>query len=279
MSKFRPVPLDARYVIPDIHGNLELLKRVCDRIFPLRKSDGGKDFCVFLGDYIDRHVDSHLVIDYLIDLKNKYGDQTVFLMGNHELMMLYALDAFPGKSLTLQSKFQHFKMWYLNGGKETIFGYCQRAGLDDTAWMSIQPNRILDIIPKSHIEFFQSLRKSCEMEDYVFVHGGMDPYKSVYNQELDMVTWDRDLLEQVMNKIWAGEPQDWDKIIVTGHNVTIKTSNGKIAFNPIITEKFLMLDCGSPERLLLTELKSMQAFMAKPGQRLVKFELKETVKI
>jgi len=42
----------------------------------------------------------------------------------------------------------------------------------------------------------------------------------------------------------------------------------------------MMLDCGSPRRLLVAELQSMQAFMAINGNaRLVKYQLKKTKKL
>ena len=53
MSKFRP-SFNSIYVIPDIHGHYDQLKLICKRILPLRKSDGGRDTLIFLGDYIDR---------------------------------------------------------------------------------------------------------------------------------------------------------------------------------------------------------------------------------
>ena len=58
MSKWRPSEKDCLYVIPDIHGAYDLLKLILKQILPLRKSDGGKDHLVLLGDYIDRNIHS-----------------------------------------------------------------------------------------------------------------------------------------------------------------------------------------------------------------------------
>ena len=91
MSKWRPSNLNCLYVIPDIHGAYSLLEKILKRILPLRKSDGGQDKIIFLGDYIDRHVDSHKVLDRIIELKEKYGDSVICLCGNHELMFLEGL--------------------------------------------------------------------------------------------------------------------------------------------------------------------------------------------
>ena len=54
----------SRYVIGDIHGCAEELRRLIDAL-PLRAGDS----VVFLGDYIDRGPDSAAVVAYLISLR------------------------------------------------------------------------------------------------------------------------------------------------------------------------------------------------------------------
>lgn len=269
MSKWRPAPRDCIYVIPDIHGALGLLTKICDRILPLRKSDGGKDKLIFLGDYIDRHVNSHKVVDALIALEKKYGSQVVFLMGNHELMFLQAMNLQPGRDISITNRKPIFNMWMANGGAETVLGYLERAGLKENP-LTYPQNRILDLFPKQHIEFFQRLVKGYEFEEYVFVHGGLNPLESVAKQDVEVLAWDRSLLNIVMKAINADVELSWDKIVVTGHNVLSHK-------RPIIKDKFMMLDCGSPSQLLVVELRTMEAYMAAGVKtRLVKYELKET---
>ena len=112
MSKWRPTGLNCLYVIGDIHGQLEQLKLICKRIFPLRKSDGGKDVLVLLGDYIDRLPESHLVVDFLIAAKKKYKDQLILLRGNHEQLLIDAMN-----SLRDSNKYMR---WMNNGGVKGI---------------------------------------------------------------------------------------------------------------------------------------------------------------
>lgn len=271
MSRWHPSKEDL-FVIPDVHGNIDLLKKICKRILPLRKSDGIKDKLIFLGDYIDRHVDSHKVIDYCIELEKEYGSQVIFLMGNHELMLLQALNIQPGRNLTLQSMAATYKMWMENGGYDTIAGYLERAGVKE-GWTSLPRSRVSNYIPKEHIDFFtKSLVKYYEIDNYVFVHGGLNPLNSPSGQELEILVWDRSLLKFVQNAIQNNMPLVWEKTVICGHSVL---SNKQ----PVIKFNYMMLDCGSPKQLLVAELNSMQAFMAYPDKdRLVKFELKETVK-
>lgn len=270
MSRWYPSVRDNLYVIPDVHGAAVLLERVCNRILPLRKSDGGTDRLVFLGDYIDRHIDSHKVLDFLIGIEKEYGDQVDFLMGNHELMLLEAFNLRPGKEVTLQSQRGNFNMWLNNGGLHTLAGYMERAGIEEPL-LSYPKNRILDLIPREHIEFMQRLKKCCQIDNYVFVHGGMDPLIDASKQDLEVLVWDRDLMKRVLRQVENKTEQEWDKVIVTGHNVLSHC-------NPIVTEKYLMLDCGSPRQLLVAELRSMEAYMVYQGNgRMVRYELKETV--
>lgn len=272
MSKWRPAKQNCLYVIPDIHGALNPLQKICDRILPLRKSDGGKDRLIFLGDYIDRHVDSHKVIDFLIELEKKYSSQITFLMGNHELMLLQALNIQPGKNITLQTMSHMYKMWMENGGRETIYGYKERKGLSMDGWNEDLPrSKVIDLFPKEHLEFFQRLAKSYEWQDYIFVHGGCNPQESLSGQELEVLTWDRSLLKFVQNALQAGKNVlPWEKTVVCGHSVQPNKM-------PVIRDNYMMLDSGSPGRLLVAEMNSKTAYMAYPDKdRLVKFPLKNT---
>lgn len=272
MSKWRPSPRNCIYVIPDIHGAADLLQLILDRILPLRKSDGGKDQIIFLGDYVDRHKDSPKVLDMLIALKRKHPYQIHCLMGNHEYFILQALDCLPGKNMALATKSHAMNMWLSNGGFDTVAAYMERAGLE-VGWGGLPSHRILDIIPKDHIEFLQSCQKYHEIEDYVFVHGGCDPETPASKQDLEQVVWDRNLLKRVLKMIQNGQSPDWEKIIITGHSVQ---PNKK----PIIKEKFMMLDAGAPKQLLVVELRSMEAFMAEgTNSRLVKYQLEETISV
>ncbi len=270
MSKWRPSPLNCLYVIPDVHGAFGLLKALTTRITPLRKSDGGKDLLIFLGDYIDRHVDSHKVLDLLINLRAKYGSQVIFLLGNHEMIFLAALNLLPDQKIPEQESQQFWDMWLRVGGKETITGYLQRANIRDYNFINISKERLISIIPESHIKLIQSeMLYVFEHEDYVFLHAGCNPTLPLAVQNPNVFLWDRSLYELMLKKIKTGQSCSWDKTIVTGHN--------GLTGRPIIHPKYLMLDYGAPRQLLGVELRSMEAFLAQPGKRLVKYTLEETL--
>ena len=175
--------------------------------------------------------------------------------------------------MTLQGMTSTYKMWMENGGYDTIAGYMKRKGLEES-WGSLPRSRVIDIIPKEHIEFFmKSLVKYYEIGDFLFVHGGVNPLEPASTQELEVLVWDRSLAKFVLNAIQFGGPLPWEKTVICGHNVMS-------SMMPIVKNNYMMLDCGSPKQLLVVELNSRQAYMSYPNKdRLVKFELKETTKV
>jgi len=244
---------------------------VCSSILPLRKSEGIIDRLVFLGDYMDRDVNGHLVLDYLIEIHKKYKDQVIFLFGNHEQILLSALNLMPNQNISLQSQDMWYRTWLANGGLQTLMGYLERVG-NDTPAISLPRWRVKDIIPKEHIEFLQTVPVNFyETDSFIFVHGGCDPHLSVSKQEPEVLWWDRSLCKFVKKCIDSKKEDqiDWNKCIVTGHNASIK---------PIIHEKFMMLDISATRKeLLLTELNSLSAMCAHVDKsKLIAYELQET---
>ena len=68
------------FAIGDIHGELDKLERVLDRLPPLC----AEDTLLFIGDYIDRGPDSAGVVALVRDLPNRVSARLVTLRGNHE---------------------------------------------------------------------------------------------------------------------------------------------------------------------------------------------------
>lgn len=256
MGKWRPSE-ECLYVIPDIHGQLKQLELILSRILPLRKTDGVKDTLVFLGDYVDRGKDSHLVIDRMIELKKEYKDQVIALKGNHELMFMDGIA--PAKTS------DNYLFWMRLGGVDTLSGYLERAGKPMQNPYELIRARAKDFVPQEHKDFINSLPYSYETKDFIFVHGGMDPLLPIDKHDERVFAWDRDLYHFMCGI--EGEPDlPWNKCIVTGHNCDVE--------EPLITPKFMMLDCSCHGKLNVLELNSMEGFVAKKGKkRLVRLEI------
>ncbi|MGE5848552.1 MAG: metallophosphoesterase family protein [Candidatus Methylomirabilota bacterium] len=160
------------YVIGDIHGCLRPLQRLLGKIAP---QPG--DEVVFIGDYIDRGPQSREVVEHLLGLPFR----CVFLMGNHEKMLLDYLD---GKDEGL---------FLANGGLETIQSYGGHVAN----------------IPPTHLRFFRDLKTMYETPHYLFVHAGIRPLISREKQIEEDLVWIRQEFFQFIGR--------YPKPIVFGH--------------------------------------------------------------
>jgi len=156
----------ALYAIGDIHGSLESLERLLDKINP----DLTRDRLVFMGDYIDRGPLSMAVVDYVIRLKSKAPPgRIICLKGNHEAMLLDFLAGGPAE------------MFIFNGGLATVEEY----------WGDAWAARDGLTLPPDHARFFQDLKLYYETPDYIFVHGGLKPGVPLHQQVEEDLLWIR----------------------------------------------------------------------------------------
>lgn len=72
------------FSIADIHGRLDLLKKLWETLLTVHNLDLTKDKVVFTGDYVDRGPDSAGVIVFLKNLQETHPDNVICLAGNHE---------------------------------------------------------------------------------------------------------------------------------------------------------------------------------------------------
>ena len=96
----------AIYAIGDIHGQLDALKRLIEKL-DLHSTDR----IIFLGDYIDRGSSGIGVIMYINELKSIC--QVTALLGNHDLMMLVTIDPLSSKKKARKAE----RSWYMNHGQ------------------------------------------------------------------------------------------------------------------------------------------------------------------
>jgi len=174
------------FAIGDIHGCLDELKRMINKLENLKKPLTKKDEIVFVGDYIDRGPDSKGVIDYLIKLSKKY--KIMFIKGNHEQMMEDAIVNYIFE-----------RLWISNGGIQTIQSY----GIDCFEFN-------IDSFPKDHIEFINNTKLYYETEDYIFVHAGINQ-ELPFEKQKDYMLWVRE--EFISNDT------KWKRKVIFGHTV------------------------------------------------------------
>lgn len=198
------VPEDTRvYVVGDIHGRVDLLRRMNDLVAADSEAAGvARKVLVYLGDYVDRGDSSRQVVDLILDQRMPEFE-FVHLTGNHEDTMLAFLDdASYGQN------------WFLNGGDATIYSYGvrdTREGSADERFERMQ-RELLENLPQNHVDFLKSLQLWHVEGDYLFVHAGIRPGRPPERQDRGDILWIRDE--------FLGSDADHGKCVVHGHTIT-----------------------------------------------------------
>ncbi len=189
------------YAFGDIHGRADLLERLFDTVEAdiAEHASDQKILLIFLGDYIDRGFQSRDVIDFLLsDRVTKY--QCIYLKGNHEEALLkFMSDPTFGPR------------WAGYGGLETLTSYSVRPPRIRTVgeeWTQACDS-LNEVMPPEHRSFFKALEVSATIGDYVFVHAGLRPGKSLEDQVEQDALWIRD---EFLN-----DDSSFGVIVVHGH--------------------------------------------------------------
>lgn len=159
---------------------------------------------VFIGDYIDRGPDSKGVVDYLLEFRNEHD--CVFLRGNHEQMLLDAID---------HDSYGH---WMMNGGDTTLRSY------------DIKGRQAK--FPEEHLTFYRETELYYDTEDYFFVHAGLSPAMTVA-EALKAPDRERQFLWE-RSHLQAPETV-WEKTVVFGHTPQQQ---------PILRDRMIGIDTG-----------------------------------
>lgn len=199
------------YAVGDIHGRMDLLLRLVEQIDAdaAQLPEGVKPQIIFLGDYIDRGLQSRDVIEYFTSgALDRYDP--VFLLGNHEEALLRFLQ-----------EVNFGTQWTRFGGGETLYSYGfappnSRASLNSheemakvrEAWTKLW-EAFRERLPESHLSFFQSLKPYHVAGDYLFVHAGLRPGLSLEKQSQRDMLWIR---EEFLD-----DALPFDHLIVHGH--------------------------------------------------------------
>ena len=189
------------YIVGDLHGRLDLLDQLIDKIHDdIRRRPARKVLLVFVGDLIDRGPNSAEVVERLRTYRHPKV-QTVFLLGNHEEVLLRIL---AGET-DLITKWRWF------GGTECLKSYGvdagELAGLEDQDALAL----IRKAIPKKHVEFLESFEDSCRFGDYLIVHAGIRPGVEFDQQRQSDLRWIREP--------FLFDETDHGFVVVHGHTI------------------------------------------------------------
>jgi serine/threonine protein phosphatase 1 len=168
------------YAIGDIHGSYTKLANLLKHC--KKHCGAAKSRFVFVGDYIDRGRKSREVVTLLIEEQNAAPDDVVCLRGNHEEMLIRALQD------------RDVMMWLMNGGHETLESY-------DIS----HANQI----PADHLEWFKKLPFAISDGKRFFVHAGVRPGVPLDQQDKNAMLWIREP--------FLSDTRDHGQYVVHGH--------------------------------------------------------------
>jgi len=191
------------YAIGDIHGRLDLLTRLIDKIAQDDAARGtvGKTELIMLGDFVDRGPDSAGVLDYVMRLREWWPAITC-LKGNHEEVFLMAARG-DEAALRFMTRI---------GGRETLLSYgATEADLDQMTLGELR-DWLMRAVPERHLQFMESMGEQVVIGDYLFVHAGIRPEVPMDEQEGKDLRWIREEF------LTFEDPHQY--FVVHGHSIT-----------------------------------------------------------
>lgn len=172
------------YAIGDIHGCLDLLDVVLERISAdLATLPHPDPLIMFLGDYTDRGPDSRGVLDRLIEVGSG-PVPSAFLLGNHDYGFLRYITE-PLDRSTSKYHWLHGPM----GGSDTLlsYGIAGASGEDPGATHAA----FVMAVPQAHVDFLTAARPWIRIGGYGFAHAGIMPGKPLEEQDFNDLIWIR----------------------------------------------------------------------------------------
>lgn len=209
------------FACSDLHGRYDLFSK-------LKRYMGEDDVCYVLGDCVDRGSCSiRILMDIMVDKRFK------MLKGNHEAMMVEALDA-------AEQGYMDFQLWYGNGGQKTHMELMEH---DESIQSQI-------------VSFCRSLPLKLEYKDMILTHAGFE--WSQDDPDEDILLWDR---SHIGSKTKA--PRDYWQ--VHGHTpVQSITGGAEILF---YEDRKICIDIGCTfiGKLAVLDLDTLETMYIKGG--------------
>jgi len=200
-DEVRTAPGERVYAIGDVHGRLDLLRKLMGRIFEdmSRGTDTTKNMrIIFLGDLIDRGPDSKDCLQYVQGYMHDHGAELI--LGNHEELFLRSIKGDP----------QAQELWLKHGGLDTLRSF-DVAPLEEGEDSFDFGERLSKQVNPELLEMLEAAPTTLRSGDYLFAHAGVRPGVSLKNQEDFDLFFIRE--EFTKSKRWHGA------MIVHGHTI------------------------------------------------------------
>ena len=163
------------YAVGDVHGCLDRLVNLHWAIAAdLAAHKVADSVLIHLGDYVDRGPDSAAVVWLLAGTVAPPVARRVDLKGNHEVMMLAALEG----------RVRVAETWLENGGAATLESYHVPLDASPAEWHLS--------VPLAHRRWLATRELTHQEGNYLFVHAGIRPGRQLYKQSADDLLWIRE---------------------------------------------------------------------------------------
>lgn len=208
------------FFVGDVHGRSDLLMKLVTFLQRHARLRGAQPRYTFLGDLVDRGPDSRGCVEIAINAVERH-EGSVMLMGNHEHMMLDAIDT-DGKS-------ELSGTWAINGGMDTIESYMGKIDIQ-----GLFPS--LRTKYQRHVEALRASPLLVERHGMLAVHAGIDPKVELSKQGVKTLAWIRD---PFLDNVDPGT-----RPVIHGHEI--------IGPRPVVTENRISIDTGANRNGRLT---------------------------
>ena len=202
------------YAIGDVHGCLPELNRV---LAAIEADDAAREpsrtTLIFVGDLVDRGPASAQVVERVRTLAQTRPVRC--LLGNHEEVMLGALDGDPVA----------LKLFCRIGGRETALSYGIDAADYERADYTELAAELRRTVPTSHGDFLRAMEDMIEIGDYLFVHAGVRPDVALTDQQPEDLRWIR--------ARFLDHDRPLEKMVVHGHTIAdgVQTRSHRIGID------------------------------------------------
>lgn len=197
------------YVLGDIHGMEQRFDSVLEQIQP-----GSEDSLYILGDVVDRGSRGIALLRRIMDMEH-----THMLLGNHEYMMLQAVEHPTSRTIGL---------WYRNGGAVTHESFKRLSKEERFA--------LLDFLHTLPLQFSLTV----EGKAFLLVHGvpvdWYEPGDQWYDGPAEFAVWER--LER-------GDWKKTDRTLIFGHTPTAYYQR-QLPMELWYGKNMIGIDCGAP---------------------------------
>lgn len=177
-----PAPDEVVYVVGDIHGCVDKLAELLDKIDD-DMARNGPGALVFVGDYIDRGTGSADVLGFVSQMTAKYPERIVGLMGNHERMALDFLADPTGRA----------QRWLHHGGLETMDSFGVGIGVSADALDAASARAIaadlIDAMGADLVDWMAERPLSWSSGNLWVVHAAANPDLAMTEQPDEALLW------------------------------------------------------------------------------------------